>query len=343
MGVSKLRHPGWLVVLLPVLLALPSTLTPGAARIVLLAVGVLAATIIYHLTEHGGKQPKRTAIALVVSTALAVVLFLLLGVIDTRLKPKEVARSIPPVPTRKDPAQDQPSNTLTNHADAKKPAIPQPNNEASKPEHSRSKTANPPSPPQMNSAPSVGTINVQQGGAASVGQQGGITAGTVIVNNIPVEPGYGMLMTQPTDYVGKPLVYLRRQLISADQKATGDAYITVLLSIDTADRRVQQQANIDDVLNVLRQLHGIKVFYTPSPGGYSLVKDGMIWTTGTNIAGVAEFSECVFYFRDETKAIAERIKAVLGDRIKHFQKRTPSAHQLLDVLEYSGIDLEVIL
>lgn len=75
--IKQLQHPGWVGVVLPLLLAIASTFTPATLRAILLVLAVTAATWTFHYTELGGKKLKRTITAGLVLTALASLVFIM--------------------------------------------------------------------------------------------------------------------------------------------------------------------------------------------------------------------------------------------------------------------------
>lgn len=85
-------------------------------------------------------------------------------------------------------------------------------------------SANPPASSAPNNTPTVGSVT-------SIGQQGGITAGIININALPLNPGYGLLASHDVPYTGKPLAYLNTQRISSDDKPRGEFYVCVLLSL----------------------------------------------------------------------------------------------------------------
>jgi hypothetical protein len=181
----------------------------------------------------------------------------------------------------------------------------------------------------------------------SINQQGGVTAGIININALPQNPGFGMLLRQDLAYTGKPLVYLERKQISADDKPVGTVYVSVFLSLRTQYERKKNEDTIQNTLKTLTEIPGVVVFFSPAPGGYTLVKDGVATTTGGNIAGVGE-STGVFYFDKSSEMIASRIKDSL-----HFNRAAlltlssnPSNPGLLlnyDIWKVSGMDIEVVL
>jgi hypothetical protein len=75
--IERIQHPGWVGVILPLLLAIGSTFTPGMLRVVLLVVAVIAATWVFKRTELGKEGVWKTGLAALLFVAVAVGIFFL--------------------------------------------------------------------------------------------------------------------------------------------------------------------------------------------------------------------------------------------------------------------------
>jgi hypothetical protein len=91
MDISKLKHPAWSGVVMPLALAVGSTFTPATIRGALLVLAVIAIAGTIHNTEFGAKRWRVTGIALLISTTLAVGVFFIGSVVDANSKPKPTA------------------------------------------------------------------------------------------------------------------------------------------------------------------------------------------------------------------------------------------------------------
>jgi pimeloyl-ACP methyl ester carboxylesterase len=194
-------------------------------------------------------------------------------------------------------------------------------------------------------------VTAQPGSVVSIGQQGGITAGVIgmIINSLPANPGFGLLSRKEVTYDGPPLAFLERQPIVPADKAPGTYYVAVFLSRKTQYQKTQNADRIAATLKTLNAMSGVKVFYSPSPGGYTLVKDGAEITSGGNISTVGENTDVwVCYFDSALEDVADRIKKAVD--AKEIRLRTPTNKSsnpdvLLqyDLWKASGVDIEVIL
>jgi hypothetical protein len=150
-------------------------------------------------------------------------------------------------------------------------------------------------------------------------------------------------------YDGPPLAFLERQPIVPADKAPGTYYVAVFLSRKTQYQKTQNADRIAATLKTLNAMSGVKVFYSPSPGGYTLVKDGAEITSGGNISTVGENTDVwVCYFDSALEDVADRIKKAVD--AKEIRLRTPTNKSsnpdvLLqyDLWKASGVDIEVIL
>jgi hypothetical protein len=81
---SKLSHPAWTGLILPLALGVGSTFSPNIVRLILLAAMIVAITWTFYLTEFGGKNFKKTVLLGVLSTVLAIAVFALGRRLDAR-------------------------------------------------------------------------------------------------------------------------------------------------------------------------------------------------------------------------------------------------------------------
>lgn len=122
MDLSKLKHPAWSGIVLPLALAIGATFTPGTVRAALLIAAIVAVASTYHHTEHGGKRWKRTGAVAGVCLAIAIGVFFLGRVVDARSKPKETAAIGNPGPIPIPPARVAGSTAMSSATD--KPHVP---------------------------------------------------------------------------------------------------------------------------------------------------------------------------------------------------------------------------
>lgn len=190
-------------------------------------------------------------------------------------------------------------------------------------------------------------INIGPGAFAPNAQVNNITATQLNINT--ASPGFGMLMRQRVAYQSKALVFLDTgQRIDASAKAKDELYVVVLLSTVTQNDLTDNQKRIQTVLTTLQALEGIRVFYSPGPGAYTLVKHDMATTVGGGLALDADLPGAMYYFDAAAEAAAKRIKDALGgdSLIKRFQRRVlPTGQDGLytDIFAVSGVDVEVVL
>src|SRR6267143_6187649 len=81
---TKLKHPAWTGLILPLALAVGSTFSPDILRVVLLGAMVIAITWTFYLTEFGGRNFKKTALVGVGSIVLAFAIFAGGRILDAR-------------------------------------------------------------------------------------------------------------------------------------------------------------------------------------------------------------------------------------------------------------------
>jgi hypothetical protein len=193
MDLTKLKHPGWVGVVLPLALAIGSTLTPGTVRVWLLVAAVVAAIWIFHTTEFASRNLRKTLPAAGILLAIAVALFFVGRAFDSHARPTEEARKIPPSrasqpdelvnkPPTEARVEVQPTPKVTQATRQGKTLRKTPNEIAGPQDPPiRTKTDAP-----LSSRTQTGPVLVQPGGAVSFGQQGGVTVGTL--NVVPVAP-----------------------------------------------------------------------------------------------------------------------------------------------------------
>jgi hypothetical protein len=111
MDLTKLSHSAWTAVILPLVLGIVSTLTPGTIRLSLLVAAVVAATWTFHLTNYAGKQIKKTALAAVGFLIVASIVFFICRATDAPAKTTQVAVTpvvVPITPPSRSPSQPTP-------------------------------------------------------------------------------------------------------------------------------------------------------------------------------------------------------------------------------------------
>jgi len=87
MGMAKsLAHPGWVGVVLPIILTGCATFSPEVARGLLLVLAVVAATWTFYCTDYAGKNIGKTGVAAALLLTIAVVIFIFGHVLDARSK-----------------------------------------------------------------------------------------------------------------------------------------------------------------------------------------------------------------------------------------------------------------
>jgi hypothetical protein len=111
---TKLKHPAWTGVILPLALAVGATFSPDILRVVLLPAMVLAITWTFYLTEFGRRNFKKTALVGVGSIVLAFAIFAGGRILDER-----AARPAPIAPTIDQNAMDSDCSNVVAGGDAK--------------------------------------------------------------------------------------------------------------------------------------------------------------------------------------------------------------------------------
>jgi hypothetical protein len=172
MGISaRLQHPGWLGLIVPLILAIGSTFSPSSLRVILLVAAVVAATWVFHKTEYADGKLSKTIPAAFTFLFIASVIFLVGHRFDTRITSGTAppqSSSPPPPPTINQPTPTVAQNTDTSRKENKKPDIKKP-------------TPISPSNQEQSGKDNVQTGPITQGpgSALSFNQQGGVTAGTI--------------------------------------------------------------------------------------------------------------------------------------------------------------------
>jgi hypothetical protein len=199
-------------------------------------------------------------------------------------------------------------------------------------------------------ASAVGTINAQPGSAVSVGQQGGITVGQIFVDT--AYPGFGMIHKQRIAYTGEPMVYLSSgQRLDAKTKLAGTLYIAVFISDVTHYNIRENESRIRMAITTLSAQDGVRVFFTPNPGGYTLIKNDLAVILGSNLS-LADKPVGVYYFSRSLEEKAGRIRNVVSglgtEAAFQFRPIPPGGgdeERLIytDIFKASGIDIEVVL
>ena len=177
--VNRLRHPGWLALIFPIVLAIGATFPVGKFRLVLLVSAVVLATWFFSRTEYGREKSTRTGIAAAIFVLAAVGLFFLGRRVDSPIKSAVVQTyTVPPPKPAISPNQGPKQNTksLVQPLAAKLSKPPLRKREHPPAEQDTSKNT---------PTPQIGSVTQGPGSAFSYNQQGGITAGTVIVGSAP--------------------------------------------------------------------------------------------------------------------------------------------------------------
>lgn len=190
MDFSKLQHPGWWELVVPIGLAIGSKFTPETVRSALLiaAVGAVAWTV--HHTAFGAGRWKVTGIAAAICSILAIVVFFFGRAVDAQQKTKEpkshaMTTPLPPV-VASSARRNPPAAIPQSPAKATSKDAPIRSESGNRPSSVRSDDAVPPTRQGSTTGTSTGPVTVQPGAVASFGQQGGQTA-NMIINNPSVD------------------------------------------------------------------------------------------------------------------------------------------------------------
>jgi len=146
---------------------------------------------------------------------------------------------------------------------------------------------------------------------------------------------------------GRLVASIAGQVVDASSKPPGTAYVVVLVSQQTRDDGSPDLATIQSVIDALRKLQDVKVFFADD--GYSIAKGGKPTSFGSRDGGLSAtgLSGAVFYYRKEVEAIAGRVRSTVDPvvKVKYLQLRPiPTAEWFYrDFAKASGVDIEVIL
>jgi hypothetical protein len=187
-------------------------------------------------------------------------------------------------------------------------------------------------------------INIGPGANALNAQVNNITAAQLNINTM--SPGLGMLLKQRVPYQPTPSVFLSNgQRIDATAKTPGTLYVVVILSDGTQSNITDKQSHVDSVLEKLRALPGVTVFYVPGSPAYTLVKHDRATTIGGSLT-INPKVDSLYFFDPVMEMQAKRVKDALGDSIERTQLwRVPNSDGgvYADTLATSGADMELFL
>jgi hypothetical protein len=113
--VNRLAHPGWVGVVLPILLAVGATFSPDAIRGLLLLSAIVAATWTFHKTGYAGQSFKKTGVAFAVFLFIAIGIFTGGHILDVR------SRALAPA-QNKETAHPMPVSNSSQGAEKSEPA-----------------------------------------------------------------------------------------------------------------------------------------------------------------------------------------------------------------------------
>jgi hypothetical protein len=123
MGIGRrVQHPGWVGLILPLLLTIGSTFAAGALRVTLLIAAVIAATWVFSRTEIGTGKAWKSVVAFCVFVVIALGIFVLGRRFDASRSYHNVAQNSPP--SSQEPQQPPPSVPQT--APPRSPTSPKP-------------------------------------------------------------------------------------------------------------------------------------------------------------------------------------------------------------------------
>jgi len=114
---NRLRHPGWLGVVLPLILTAIGTFSPSTIRPILLGVAVLAAIWTFYRTEYAGQKSVKTVVAAAIFLIIGIAMFFAGRKHDAHDKEIQLVSSA----TSKPPEQQKPSQPEQDPEPAVKP------------------------------------------------------------------------------------------------------------------------------------------------------------------------------------------------------------------------------
>jgi hypothetical protein len=162
---------------MPIVLAVGSTFSPDALRVVLLIAAVVAATWTFRRTEFSGTGLARTIVACLLFAVFALGVFVLGHVLDVHktiaTDPFNVRTVVTPQVKQLKPEDQSPKETSSKSRIAPTGAA---KISETRPRSPASSEAN------ASGNTSAGSITIQPGSAVSFGQRGGITASQVMIN-----------------------------------------------------------------------------------------------------------------------------------------------------------------
>lgn len=145
----------------------------------------------------------------------------------------------------------------------------------------------------------------------------------------------------------KPAVFVDGVNMDSSTKPTGVQYLVVLVSAATRHGGSLREATVQSVVDALRKLPGLKVFF--SDRGYQITLAG----TQTGFYGLAPSAKVgsIYYFDKRSESIALQAKAAIDKlvnvKVVEYEPLPTSdigiGTNLQEVQKVSGIDIEVIL
>jgi hypothetical protein len=173
MNVAKLKHPAWVGIVLPIVLAIGATFSPEVLRALLLVAAVVAATWTFHKTEYASGKMRYTALALGVFLIFGIGIFFAGRALDARNKAHDQSKKELPLQAPKETKPDTTAESAQSVAEKSK-------SEAHKETQARTVSSH-----GRSEAPLPGTTvtNIAPGGIANSG-----TIGQATVNNYAPPP-----------------------------------------------------------------------------------------------------------------------------------------------------------
>src|SRR5579863_4369075 len=366
---SKLKHPAWGWLIVPLVLAIIATFTPSAVRVCLLVATVIAVASVYHQTAHGGKRWGRTGVVVGVCLVIAIGVFFLGRLVDARSNPKDTTTTTgnktpdhsTPAPegakgsqgklsaTDSTSASGSPKKAKQARSKEQAKAIPAPKSDIPTPNvHAPASSTQ-----SSQSGTAVGTVNVQPGAAVTFGQQGGTNIGQQLV------------VTPPTRYLIEGVAYLPEVIVptafvngvvvDGAKKPANVTYVALRLSERSQNDHLE--ARVEQARTILSANPGFMFFDASRLGyGYALKTLGRL----SGIGGLDYSGQPgVYYLRAELKDTADatqKLLEVMGIKISAYRhveseeeirkRNLPGETSAIERYKFwtaSGIDIEICL
>jgi hypothetical protein len=228
MDVSKLYHPAWSGVVVPLMLAIGSTFTPATVRGVLLVAAVVSVAWTFHVTEFGGRQWKRTGVVVGLCVAAAIGVFFVGQVVDAASKPKP---SVATIDTKTAIASEAALPVSKQHVGNGSESVAK-NNAPQPKSHAIQSDATAEKPVKVGASQPPGSII--QGNSGGVNIQQGTTGNNSPIINSPITIGDVPQKLSASDYESvrsrlstcpsKPLVYVVADQVSGKDEIPKQFY-----------------------------------------------------------------------------------------------------------------------